>query len=408
MNVWANIGDGADDVHPNAPPGNPTNTTIAGQTHETSFNHTFTGGTDSDGTVTHYIVDQINNASLTVATAEVTAGSAHVFTIGALSADVTFSFRVRSKDNLGAYSSGVVINFQGLVPVLATGGIINTYTFGGVNYRSHTFLTSGIFSAPVSLSLLDIFMVAGGGGGGDGNANGGGGGAGGVLLGEASYAGGTLPAGDYTVTIGAGGAGLPSGDNSGSKGEDTYFGTIMAPGGGYGGSVQSDPTHGGSGGGGSGPTNAAHGGGYTSGSVGWNYNNSLYMTQYVKSGGSTLTGANNIFGGGGGGATGNGGQGSLGGNGGAGIINIFRDGTTRKYAGGGSGGRYVSSARTHDNTQWGGGRGTEYTGYSPNSDYASTRNGVANTGGGGGGCGDRVVVGEYSGGSGIVILRYVV
>jgi hypothetical protein len=407
LNVWTNIGDGADNITPNNPPENPTNTTIAAQDHETSFNHIFTGGTDADGTVTHYLVDTLHS-SLTVATAEVAAGSPHVFTIGTLTVDTPLTFRVRSKDNLGIYSSGVTISFQGLL-VLATGGLVNNYTVGGVSYRSHTFLTSGTFSAPVSLSGVDIMIVAGGGGGGDGNANGGGGGAGAVLIGEASYAGGTLPAGDYNVTIGAGGAGLPSGDNSGGLGGDTYFGTIMATGGGYGGSYHTDAANGGSGGGGSGPTNYDSGGGFTSGSVGWNYNGSLYMSPHVSLGGSTATGATNQFGGGGGGAGGAGGQGSLGGNGGIGITNTFRDGTTMKYAGGGSGGRYFGSPlRTHDNTEWGGGRGSEWVGSSPNSEYASTRNGVANTGGGGGGSGDRVVVGEYSGGSGIVILRYVV
>jgi hypothetical protein len=399
-NIWTNTGDGTGNIMPNDPPGNPTNTTIADQIHETSFNHIFTGGTDTDGTVTHYIVDQINNASLTVATAEIAAGSPHTFTIGTLSADVTFSFRVRSKDNSGAYSSGVTITFLGLLPVDPTGGFINHYTVGGINYRSHTFLTSGTFSVPASISGIDIFIVAGGGAGGEANANGGGGGAGGVIQGTGA----TLPAGDYTATVGAGGTGIPSANNSGSSGENTSFGSIWAPGGGYGASYYSIAADGGSGGGAS--RVKPYGGGYTSGTPGWNYGS--YMTAHVNSGGNNIGSASTIdkFGGGGGGAGGAGGDGISGGAGGIGITNTFYDGTTMKYAGGGSGSRFNHTAsRTHDNTTWGGGRGSEYAdlgGYA----YISTRDGVVNTGGGGGGSGDYPT--GHLGGSGIIIVRYAI
>mgnify|MGYP003648385910 CR=1 FL=1 len=70
---------------------------------------TFAGATD-DGTVTHYLVDNISNGILTVSTAEVSAGSAHTFNSGAVSTDTTISFRVRAKDNNGEYSSGVTMN----------------------------------------------------------------------------------------------------------------------------------------------------------------------------------------------------------------------------------------------------------------------------------------------------------
>ena len=123
-NIWNNIGDGTGNITPNDPPTNPTNTSIADQSTNATFDYTFTGGTDTDGTVTHYIVDEITGTSggnvvsdsLTVALAEVPVGVPHQFTVGSLSDTTSISFRVRSKDNNDSYSTGVTITFSGTLP----------------------------------------------------------------------------------------------------------------------------------------------------------------------------------------------------------------------------------------------------------------------------------------------------
>lgn len=99
-------------VTANSAPTNPTNTGDFPSTISkgSTASFTFSGATDSDGTVTHYMVDQISSANLTVTTAEVAAGSAHEFTVGDISADESVTFRVRSKDDAGTYSSGVTVS----------------------------------------------------------------------------------------------------------------------------------------------------------------------------------------------------------------------------------------------------------------------------------------------------------
>ena len=47
----------------------------------------------------------------------------------------------------------------------ATGGIESTYTSGGLNYKVHTFTSSGTFT-PTASGTVDVLVVAGGGGGG--------------------------------------------------------------------------------------------------------------------------------------------------------------------------------------------------------------------------------------------------
>ena len=50
----------------------------------------------------------------------------------------------------------------------ATGGTESTYSSGGVNYKVHTFTSSGTFTAEAS-GTVDVFIAAGGGGGGSDN-----------------------------------------------------------------------------------------------------------------------------------------------------------------------------------------------------------------------------------------------
>ena len=91
--------------------------------------------------------------------------------------------------------------------VTATNDTEGSYT----GYKSHTWTVDGTFSVAGGSKEVDIMMIAGGGGGGrDSEGDAGGGGAGGmrVLLAE------TLASGDYTIVIGAGGAGVASGTSS--------------------------------------------------------------------------------------------------------------------------------------------------------------------------------------------------
>ena len=120
--------------------------------------------------------------------------------------------------------------------ITATGGVISDYSDSGSNYRAHIFTSSGTFSvsAATGTGLIEYLVVAGGGAG--GNRWGGGGGAGGLRTNLSGHplAGSAFPVsttpGSYTVTVGAGGAGL-------ANGNDSVFGSITSTGGGRG----SDP-----------------------------------------------------------------------------------------------------------------------------------------------------------------------
>jgi hypothetical protein len=403
-NIWTNVGDGTGNITPNDPPENPTNTTIGDQSHNSSFDHTFTGGTDTDGNVTHYMVDEITGDAsgnvvsnpMTVSLAEVPVGIPHQFTIPILTEDTTISFRVRSKDNSGSYSSGVTVTFVGST-FSATGGIIHTYSIGGINYKSHTFLTSGNFIMSDDYSI-DILIVAGGAGGGGANETmqgfGGGGGAGGFrTLTEQS-----ISSGSHTVEIGAGGSYNSNGDNS-------LFDDITSTGGGTGGQHGQGGIAGGSGGGGGGDVTTAGGSGNAGG----------YNPVEGYSGGTGYD-PSPEGGAGGGGAGGVGHDGNSGGTaaGGVGAVNNYRTGFDIYYAGGGGGstgrpdlspGTYLTAVGGLGGGGAGGRQGTGTgSGWSAGGQSAIAGvSGTDNTGGGGGGGSPTGGLG----GSGIVIIRYV-
>ena len=116
----------------NVTPGEPTDN-VPDMTESTTMSHTFTGGTDTDGTITHYHVDQISDSSLlSVAAAEVAAGSPHVFTSTSVSADTNVTFRVRTKDNEGAYSAGITVTMVVIAP-WAYGGTVAGFQAGGAD-----------------------------------------------------------------------------------------------------------------------------------------------------------------------------------------------------------------------------------------------------------------------------------
>ena len=291
----------------------------------------------------------------------------------------------------------------------ASGGTESTYSSGGVNYKVHTFTSSGTFIAD-SAGSVDVLVVAGGGGTGAGRYHNGGGGAGGVLY-ATNY---TITAASHTITVGGGGAGgthqlsggtnpnpAPynngGGDDPGRHGNPSSFGTIAtALGGGYGGTYNNTyGGHGGSGGGAPGHFGAWGGT--------W-YGNSIQtapagFTAYGNRGGAKPN--SNSYSAGGGGGAGEIGNTNGDCDGGDGMQFDIRNGTNVYYAGGGGGSEAVVALAGAGGAGGGGDGSVDHTG----------TNGTANTGGGGGGIerqGSGGSTNGTTGGSGIVIVRYAV
>jgi hypothetical protein len=278
------------------------------------------------------------------------------------------------------------ISAIGTTPILApkaTGG--NSIVRNG-NFWIHTFTSSGVFTPQANLQC-DYLVVAGGGGG--GNHAAGGGGAGGLRSTiDATGGGGSLESPlstvngtAYIIQVGAGGAGLTSQgispSTAGNNGTNSIFSTITATGGGGGGAISATAGKtGGSGGGGGGATTASGG---------------LPISNQGFAGGSATASQS-----GGGGGAGVAGSTPNGGNG----ITTAINGITTTYAGGG-GGAGSSSAGT-------GGAGGGGNGGTNNA--TNNTAGTVNTGGGGGGQWySPSGAGPYgAGGSGIVIIRYIV
>lgn len=233
----------------------------------------------------------------------------------------------------------------------ATGGTITTS--GG--YTIHKFTGSGSFVASNNL-ITDTLAVGGGGGSADSCCSvGGGGGGGGAVVSSSAF---SVSSGTYPVTVGAGGI-------TGAASGNTIFSSITATGGGSGaGSGNGTGGNGASGGGSAGANRAAGTG--TQG-----FNGGIGFGTY---------GAQDTGGGGGGGAGGAGGNatGILSpGGGGGGVSNSF-SGSAVTYGAGGAGGRSTVSAAV---------------------------SGGANTGNGASGGNS---AGGANGGSGIVIIRYLI
>jgi len=261
-------------------------------------------------------------------------------------------------------------------------------------YWYHAFTSSGRFEPVQSLSA-DVLIVAGGGGAGF-TGLGGPGGAGGILFGTSR----SFAATPTTIAVGAGGVGAGNVAGRGSNGGNSFIGAWISNGGGGGGaspSGQQSGLAGGSGGGGCADGNGA-GGAATQTSIDG-------LTGYGNNGGSgavnqsTFNGASG--GGGGAGAAGTNGQApsnGIGGNGGNGLSTWSSWGAatntgqnisgTRWFGGGGAGAAGGPGAIAGNAGNGGGG--------------AASANGTSNTGGGAGsGNGN-------NGGSGIVIVRYLV
>jgi hypothetical protein len=252
-------------------------------------------------------------------------------------------------------------------------------------YMSFTY-TSGTNNTLYTVTFnenteCDILVVGGGGGG--GGRHGSGGGAGGLI-----YETGLLLNGTYNIGVGNGRNGGDSLGTNGIKGENSFFDTYTAIGGGFGCGTQSG-NNGGNGGSG--------GGGHT-GNIG------LGTTGQGNNGGDGATNGSpwNHGGGGGAGTVGADATSNSNGNGGTGReigitgINIY-------YAGGGGGGGHGPNAPNIGL----GGNGGGGNGGGPNLPDRGD-DGVNGLGGGGGGSSvsNGNGGGGGNGGSGIVIIRY--
>ncbi|MFA5917810.1 MAG: glycine-rich domain-containing protein [Candidatus Gracilibacteria bacterium] len=271
-------------------------------------------------------------------------------------------------------------------PFTATGGIVTYTDSNGLNPRSypkypggytvHTFLTSGNFTVTGSGNVE--YLVVAGGGGATANANGGGGGgAGGLLQGSL-----TLNSQSYGIIIGNGGSGSNIW-NGGTNGENSSFAGLIAIGGGRGGA---SGVAGGSGGGGGGNGNA------------YQYGGSGVTGQGNAGGTNNKTSPYPGGGGGGAGGVGINGIGNQAGSGGPGIYSNI-SGISVAYAGGGGCGGTSQGSKVGSGGIGGGGAG----GLSANG-----TNGTPNTGGGGGGGSNSSPYYGGNGGSGIVIIRYLI
>jgi len=269
-------------------------------------------------------------------------------------------------------------------PVTASGGD-TVQDIGG--YRIHTFTTVGTSSFVVTRGgPVEVLVVAGGGSGGMRHA--GGGGAGGLIYNSSFPVTGTV-----SVTVGDGGASVPTGSGNngpGNSGSNSVFGSLTAIGGGYG-----NQGNGGSGGSGGGVFYSNPVGAGTAGQG----NNGAFGSTGPFS-------VENTYAGGGGGGAGAAGTASTSvapvqaGAGGIGLQYSI-SGTPVYYAGGGGGGTALSGGGGGAGGLGGGGAGG-----GPNSTVGIA--GTNGTGGGGGAGGFQGGTNYASGkgGSGIVIVRY--
>jgi len=295
----------------------------------------------------------------------------------------------------------------------STGGLVTTYSSGGNDYRVHTFLTSGTFTLTATKSL--DYLIVGGGGGGMMNNISGGTGAGGMWVKTSD----SQIAGSYPIVVGAGGSntGGSGGHVSGARGHSSSAFGHAAAGGGAGRwrDDSDDNSSGASGGGGGSGWSPAHSNGSTGhGVVGSNGDTDSGTTFYGGDGGDGHgQGSHHANSGGGGGAGGNGGDANQdagdagrGGVGGAGLQNSFRTGSAQWYCAGGGGATYFGSVESGMMNGIGGSGVCEgsSSGYPPSgttfSNASNSPHGVDHTGSGAGGIGQ--------GGSGIVVIRYII
>jgi hypothetical protein len=378
--------------------GVPAWTTAAGLlgtvAEDTTGTHFTLVATDPDGQAVTFSMDTANTTILT------NAGFALNGTTGAITGDptdvsspTTYNFDVTATDSTGVNATTRSFSITVSDPWTgASGGTETTYQSGGINYKVHTFTSSGTFDAGPG-GTAAVLMIGGGGAGAHFHCGGGGGGG---LIEIPDF---VMSGGTYVVVIGAGGTGQSgTTDQTVNSGGDTTFISEIAIGGGgsgtYGG-ANSKGQDGGSGGGdtGGGPGTFGGGGGIqadptTHTGTGYGFNGGFSTTPWTHAGG----------GGGGAGQNGHNATGSgASGGGGNGRENNYQTGSNITYAGGGGGGCWSGSNPA-------GGSGGGGNGGSGNS--TNNQNGTNGLGGGGGGfAGNSGAASPNNGGSGIVIIR---
>jgi hypothetical protein len=280
-----------------------------------------------------------------------------------------------------------------LIPILTSPKAIGGTVSKSTTHWYHTFRYTSSFTPLTSLTA-DILVVAGGGGG--GWNRGGGGGAGG-LLGWNSQ---SLTAQTYTCTVGSGGVGATATGGRGASGSNSQFGALTASvggGGGGGGTGSNSGLSGGSGGGAGADTSSSSG------------NTGGAATSGQGMPGGTYLVATTASGGGGGGsdmnyAAGNATTGAYGGEGGRGVhsyqdwLSTTNTGIDGYIAGGGGG---ASQGTVQALGGVGGG------GLGGNSTANLHKPGAQSTGSGGGGASFNDTKGA-EGGSGLIIVRYLI
>ena len=324
----------------------------------------------------------------------------------------------------GAGGSGIVIVRYVTIPVSATGGnIVDTYTdTNGLQWKVHIFTSPGNFIinslGSGSVSLTSLVVAGGGGGGRDGGAGGGGGGVIETVHPTPSispYLEISIP-----INVGAGGPGGLANPGQGVNGDPSSFGSLItSAGGGGGGSMnKSDPTTRTSNDGSSGGSGGGGGAAFRQGSAGGTGNTPPVSPPQGNPGGSGTFSFDVDFsaGGGGGGSAvgGNAPASTVGGTGGLGLGVLYYPpsvGTpgpvaTARYFGGGGGGMGWS---TPGSGGAGGGGNACTNGTNPVPvNLGLVQNGTVNTGGGGGGSTYGLPTSVNKGGSGIVIIKYLI
>tara|TARA_B110000467_G_scaffold87912_1_gene79472 strand:- start:658 stop:1560 length:903 start_codon:yes stop_codon:yes gene_type:complete len=286
-------------------------------------------------------------------------------------------------------NQGRHVGTVGVTDPESLGGEVSFRTDDFIDYKIHTFTTSGTFEVtgtkPV---LMDVMSIAGGGGG-----SGSGGGAGGMV--DESF---SIQPGIYDIFIGGGASATdpvqPGGGNTTFRLQgfpNTNVAVTDAIGGGSGQSSPNRDGGSGSGSSGSGTVGQGNNGGNHGGACG-----SAVARGGGGGAGTAGTSGNQI-----GGNAGDGGcrGGGPGGSGGQGLSNSLRTGSPIFYAGGGQGGGVNLGPPAPDGScvAGHGGGGNQNTGSG-----STPMNGVQNKGGGGGHTG---FAPAGIGGSGIVVIR---
>lgn len=301
------------------------------------------------------------------------------------------TFRVRI-----ALTALVLACFQFVVAPQASSAA-TSYVSSSSYYAYDSFTSNGTWSRPYGVSVIDYLVVAGGGRGGGSQLSthfaGGGGGGGGVRYGTVAVAQAT-----YSIVVGSGQtAGCSQGRGGNSSLSGTDITTVTSTGGGSGscnsstadGSGGIDGYSGGSGGGAGAQTYAKT---YGSGNAG------AFSPAEGFAGGTAVSDGSNAAnqgGGGGGGATQAGANATTGcaGKGGDGYTSSIT-GTSVTYGGGGGGGTRMANCGGAGGSGGGGAGGL------------NGGQGSAGTNGLGGGGGGTSLSNGNAGGSGVVIVRY--